>query len=306
MVDRSTSPFAVSVEPIPSEPGFSGAVGDFRVSASLDRSALSLGDAATLRFTVEGSGNLKWVDQAPEVKVPGAKVYPPQVKSDLKVEPSGMKGSKAWEFVVVPETSGALEIPALPFSYFQPSSGVVKRAETAPLPLAVAGGVGGATTAAPARAVERAAGGLALRSDLDVAPRHLPAVGGKGVLAGLALAAALHGLLAAGARLSDSRRAADGRSGARRSIRSAIAQLERARRGGLRKEDAAALIERTLQDVFGPLDAAGAPSAGERERALQDVLREVQFIRYAPQLGDYSEKIREVAGHAADVVRRWA
>lgn len=304
-VERSTTPVSVAVEPIPSEPGFSGAVGDFKVSASLDRSSLSLGDAATLRFTVEGSGNLKWVDHAPDVKVPGAKVYPPQVKSDLKVEASGMKGSKAWEFVVVPETSGALEIPALSFSYFQPSSGTVKHAETAPLPLAVAGGAAGAG-AAPPRAVDRSAGGLALRSDLDVPARHLPSVGGKAVLVGLALVAVLHGMLAAGSRLSDRRRVAAGRSGARRSIRGAIAQLERARRGGLTKEEAAALIERTLHGVFGPLEDGNAPAAGERERALREVLREVQFIRYAPQLGDYSEKIREVAGHAAEVVRRWA
>jgi hypothetical protein len=32
----------------------------------------------------------------------------------------------------------------------------------------------------------------------------------------------------------------------------------------------------------------------------------VRFIRYAPQLGDYGDKIREVAARAAEAVRRWA
>jgi hypothetical protein len=88
-------------------------------------------------------------------------------------------------------------------------------------------------------------------------------------------------------------------------VRGALADLERARRGSLTKEQAAALIERTLHDLFGPMGEGPAP-AGPREAAIQDVLREVQFLRYAPQLGDYSEKIGEVAGRAADVVRRWA
>ena len=35
----------------------------------------------TLRFRVAGTGNLKWVDRGPEVRLGGAKVYPPQVKT---------------------------------------------------------------------------------------------------------------------------------------------------------------------------------------------------------------------------------
>ena len=41
-------------------------------------------------------------------------------------------------------------------------------------------------------------------------------------------------------------------------------------------------------------------------RAARELLQEVRFIRYAPQLGDYGDKIREVAARAAEVVRRWA
>ena len=48
--------------------------------------------------------------------MPGAKVYPPQVKSDLRATPTGITGTKTWEFVVVPETGGALDVPALAFT----------------------------------------------------------------------------------------------------------------------------------------------------------------------------------------------
>ena len=134
VVMRATEPVTVEVKPIPEEPGFSGAVGRFKTRASLDRTDLAFGDAATLRFRVEGSGNLKWVDRPPELLVGGAKVYPPQVKSDLKTATTGISGSRTWEFVVVPETAGNLEIPALSFAYFDPAAGQVVRTTTDPIP----------------------------------------------------------------------------------------------------------------------------------------------------------------------------
>src|SRR4029077_11140152 len=126
-VERSTEPLTLSVDALPEEPGFAGAVGEFDVKASPDRDTVALGEAATLRFTVRGRGNLKWVDRAPELSLPGAKVYPPQTRSDLKVGPEGITGSRPWELVVVPETSGALSVPPLPFAYFAPSTGTLKR-----------------------------------------------------------------------------------------------------------------------------------------------------------------------------------
>ncbi len=305
-VERSTKPLTVTADAVPVTPGFSGAVGTFQVSATFDRDTVPLGDAATLRFTVQGAGNLKWVDRPPEVKIPGAKVYPPQTKSDLSVGPDGMKGSKTWEFVVVPETSGSLEVAGLPFAYFDPSAGAMKQANTAPLSLSVAAAPGTGAPATPMVAAAAPMARLALRSDLDLSSHTLPVVAPRALVVGFGLALLLHGAVGAASFLSDRRRATGGRSAARRSIREALADLERARGGKLSKEQAAALIERTLHDLFGPMEDGEAAPAGSREEAIQGVLREVQFLRFAPQLGDYSEKIGEVARRAADVVGRWA
>lgn len=306
-VERSTPPLTLDVEPLPDEPGFAGAVGEFDVKASLDRDAVSLGEAATLRFTVRGRGNLKWVDRAPELTLPGAKVYPPQTRSDLKVAPEGISGSRTWEFVVVPETSGALAIPPLPFTYFAPSTGTLKHTRTSALTLQVQGGrAATAPRPAPGAQVSSRAAGLALRSDLDPPRRRLPVLGPVAVLATLGLLVVLHGATFGAARLADRRRRTAGRPAARQDVRAALGDLDRARRGQLGKEEAAALIERTLHGVFGAMTENGGPPSGEREQAVRDVLRQVQFIRYAPQLGDYSEAIRDVAVRAADVVRRWA
>jgi hypothetical protein len=55
---RSSDAVTVTALPIPEEPGFQGAVGKFKATATVDKTSVALGEAATLRFRVEGSGNL--------------------------------------------------------------------------------------------------------------------------------------------------------------------------------------------------------------------------------------------------------
>lgn len=302
VVERATTPVSIEVRALPDAPGFSGAVGRFRTSATLDRDSVPLGDAALLRFKVEGTGNLKWIDHPPTVKVDGARVYPPQVKNDLKVTPAGIEGSRTWEFVVVPETGGRLQVPPVEFSYFDPRAGRIQTAETHPLSLHVEGGTV-ASRPGPAPPAAVAGGTLPLRADLDPRPLALPALAGRTValLAGLALF--LHaGLLGAG-RVRVAVRRAGGRSAPARSAKAALRDLDRAGRPGLAKEQAALLVERALLEAFGEM---GDDDPSERARAVRDLLSEVHFVRYAPQLGDYSESLRDLVSRAAATVKRWA
>jgi hypothetical protein len=303
VVRRSTKPVTIEVKAIPDQPGFNGAVGRFRAGAAVDRPTLALGEAATLRFKVEGSGNLKWVDRGPEVSVPGAKVYPPQVKSDLKASVGGIVGSRTWEYVIVPQTAGTLEVPALAFTYFDPSKQRIERSETAALPLSVQGGAAGVAPAVPlAGSGPIPSGGpLPLRTELESRSfGGSPWSGGAvGLMAGMILL--LHGALWGSGQLGRLRLRRAGPTAAPRSVRGALRDLERIGRHGMTKEAAAGLIEKTIHGVFGSLDGV----EDERARAVRKLLDEVHSVRYAPQLGDYSEKLRELAGRAGEVVRRW-
>ena len=69
------------------------------------------------------------------------------------------------------------------------------------------------------------------------------------------------------------------------------------------KEQAAALLDKGLHEAFGDIDDG---DGSERGRAVRALLSEVHFVRYAPQLGDYSETLRDLAGRAAAAVKRWA
>jgi hypothetical protein len=305
VVERATRPVTLTVEPLPDEPGFSGAVGRYEVSASLDRASLPLGEAATLRFRVQGTGNLKWIDRAPEVKLRGAKVYPPQAKSDLRTTAEGVTGSRTWEFVVVPETSGTLEVPALAFSYFDPAAGRIVSAQTKPLALTVEGGTAaaGAPVLPPTAGATRAVGGLPLRSDLDPPRLAVPLLGARGTVVLVALALLLHAGLSGLDRVRGAGRRGAGRTESARAVRAALQHLDQARSEAVSKERAAVLVEQALHEAFGAVAEADDSESAQAVRAL---LEEVRFVRYAPQLGDYSEKIHALAARAADTVRRWA
>jgi hypothetical protein len=303
VVERTTRPVTMTVDPLPDAPGFSGAVGRFRTSATLDRDVVPLGEAAMLRFRVEGTGNLKWIDRAPDVVAKGARVFPPQAKSDLRTTADGITGSRTWEFVVVPETSGAIEVPPLPFSWFDPSAGRIVTAETSPLALRVEGGTvaAGLPVPAPAAGAARAGGALPLRADLDRLPAAGLALSGRAVALGVGAALLLHaGMWGAGRLRRGARR---GRAASPRSVRAALRDLERAGSEPMSKEKAASLVEKALHEAFGEIPD---DDDGEGARAVRALLDDARFVRYAPQLGEYGDKVRDLAARAAEAVRRWA
>ena len=95
------SPSRSTVEPLPDAAGFSGAVGRFRASASLDRDVVPLGEAATLRFRVEGTGNLKWIERGPEVAANGREGLPAAgeerpAHDGRRASPARARGSSWW------------------------------------------------------------------------------------------------------------------------------------------------------------------------------------------------------------------
>lgn len=305
VVERATRPLTLTVDPLPEVEGFSGAVGRFRATASLDRDVVPLGEAVTLRFRVEGTGNLKWIDRAPEVAIAGAKVFPPQTKSELSTTAEGIRGSRTWEFVVVPETSGTTEVPALSFSYFDPSAARVVAATTTPLSLRVEGGTlaAGLSATGPAAIVPGTAGALPLRSDLDLPVASRLALSGKTLTllaAGLLL---LHVGLWGADRLRGGARRRGAPGASPRSVRAALRELERAGSEAMSKEQSAGLVEKALHEAFGEI---ADDDDSERAEAVRLLLDEARFVRYAPQLGDYSDKVRDLAERASEAVRRWA
>ncbi len=114
------------VKALPSEgrpDSFSGAVGNYNFSASIDRNEVSTNEAVTMTVTVSGNGNVELLNLPTPVFPPDFEVYDPKIVSDIDANGSGMSGTKKAEVLAIPRRAGDFTIPSVEFSYFNPAKG---------------------------------------------------------------------------------------------------------------------------------------------------------------------------------------
>jgi hypothetical protein len=121
---------------------FSGAVGNFSISASVDKSLVKANEAMTLKVKASGAGNIKVLPN-PKIDLPSDfEVYDPKVADNIDHDNDQLAGSKTWEYVLVPRFQGSHEIKPITLSYFDPRAKTYKTAGTAPILLTVEKGAG--------------------------------------------------------------------------------------------------------------------------------------------------------------------
>jgi len=138
----------IHVEPLPEQPAhFSGGVGHFTISSSIDNTSLKANDVLTLKVTIRGQGNLNLVRQ-PEIAFPADfDTYDPQVTDNTTMTSRGVEGSIEYEYTAVPRNQGEYDIPPIAFAYFDPDAKAYKTLYTEGYHLKVAKGKGGQTAA---------------------------------------------------------------------------------------------------------------------------------------------------------------
>ena len=142
----STNRLTVNARPLPEAPdGFTGGVGKFDVTGSLNLGEVRANEALTYRVTVSGSGNLMLI-QAPQPQFPASfEVYEPQVDDNIKKSDNGVSGSRTFEWVLIPRSQGHYTIPELEFVWFDPSTGHYRTQTVAAQDVEVLRGDGRAT-----------------------------------------------------------------------------------------------------------------------------------------------------------------
>jgi hypothetical protein len=133
----------IQVDPLPERPaGFSGGVGHFNVSASLNKTETKANDPVSLRITVSGTGNLKLVKQ-PQIDLPkDFDKYEPKITDKTKLTSAGIEGSMIYDILIVPRHQGHYELPPVSLTYFDTTANVYKTVTSEPLTLDVAKGSG--------------------------------------------------------------------------------------------------------------------------------------------------------------------
>jgi hypothetical protein len=133
-----TKPIEIQVRSLPpAPPGYSGLVGDFELDADLSKQKLKVGESATLRLTVKGSGNVQMIGEPVLPELTAFKLY--DDKPDGAVERSGssLSGYRSYRKALVPLEAGELAIPPVSLTYFDPDTEGYRTARTAELSLRV-------------------------------------------------------------------------------------------------------------------------------------------------------------------------
>jgi len=80
-------------------------------------------DVLTYKLTISGSGNFKLI-QAPVLPLPnGLTTYDPQVIDTITGRTTTISGHKIITYSISPNVPGEYQIPAIPFSYYNPQTG---------------------------------------------------------------------------------------------------------------------------------------------------------------------------------------
>ena len=133
----------LQVDPLPQRPAnFSGGVGKFNISASLDKKEVKASEPITLRVVVGGIGNLKLLKQ-PVVNFPkDFDKYDAKVTDKTRLTANGVEGNMVYDFLAVPRNQGSYTIPSVELTYYDTSKNAYKTIKTQPFKVEVEKGDG--------------------------------------------------------------------------------------------------------------------------------------------------------------------
>ena len=135
-----TNPVEVDVRPLPQEgkpTNFVGTVGQYRIHAQTDRQTIEVGDGFTLRVQVSGKGNIETVPAPAVPTLPNMAIYDPQITDAVGIVDSKVRGSRTYEYVIIPSKEGDWTIPAIDYPYFDPQAENYQVARTVPITINV-------------------------------------------------------------------------------------------------------------------------------------------------------------------------
>ncbi len=142
----ANKPIKIEVKPLPEKnkpANFNGAVGQFNIEASINNSELKTDESSNINYTIKGKGNLKLID-AFKLNLPSdIETYDPKISDKINVNDEGIKGSRSFDYLLIPRHAGNFTIPSLNFSYFDPQKEQYVTLPTPEFALKVAKGQGG-------------------------------------------------------------------------------------------------------------------------------------------------------------------
>ena len=116
---------------------FTGAVGRFSLTETPPANQVAANSAATYTIRIAGSGNLRFV-QAPRLSLPASfEQYDVKSTEQINTSGNGASGYRQFEYPFIARAEGEYTVPAMEFTYFDPSKSQYVTLATQPLHLTV-------------------------------------------------------------------------------------------------------------------------------------------------------------------------
>ena len=169
---KASLPVKVKVKPLPTEarpPDFTGAVGEFQVTARMDDKNPVAHQPFPVKVRFEGRGNAKMIE-LPAMELPeGLELY--DTRNEAKFFNWGTS-FKEFTLLIIPRRDGDFELPALSVSVFDPKTNSYVRRSTEPMRFRVQAGQG---TQAQKENFQKTSPGIASAPRVSVLPEPVMA-----------------------------------------------------------------------------------------------------------------------------------
>lgn len=137
-----SKPITITVKPFPAgkSADFTGAVGDFSISAQSNVNTIPANEAFSLKITIKGEGNFSLITKPNIVFPQDFEVYDPKITENFSSTATGEKGSKTFEYVIMPRREGNFTIPSVVMQYFNIATKSYKTISSDEIPITVTKG----------------------------------------------------------------------------------------------------------------------------------------------------------------------
>jgi hypothetical protein len=127
-----TDPVTVDVKPLPTgaPANFNGAVGQFALNATVDTNQTKINEPVTWQVTLSGWGNLNSMAEPVWPEISNWRSFESQATTNTQFQDGRLVGRKDYERLLVPEAEGEFVIPALEYTYFDPTTGTYETVST--------------------------------------------------------------------------------------------------------------------------------------------------------------------------------
>jgi len=120
-----SAPVTIHVKPLPQAgkpDSFTGAVGNFTIESSVDKTELKANDALNYKVKVSGKGNIKLLKTLSTNFPADFDKYDPKIADSVTENENGVAGDRYYTYLLIPRHQGDYTVDPLKFSYFNPAT----------------------------------------------------------------------------------------------------------------------------------------------------------------------------------------